>query len=158
DREFLLGNASMRAQPTAQQRPESFHGIHMHFTHAVAIFIARELASSMVDALMVVSPRPQADINAGSCTSSVRLIRHLHIEYNTPSSSPVRGGGVAMVSDLFFYQLGLIALVWLCCLLHWVWPSDRPTVPAPLVQPTPPRPKRHREPKPFAGLTTRPHC
>ena len=29
-----------------------------------------------------------------------------------------------MVSDLFFYQLGLIALVWLCCMLHWVWPSD----------------------------------
>ena len=34
-----------------------------------------------------------------------------------------------MVSDLFFYQLGLIALVWLCCLLHWVWPSDRPRLP-----------------------------
>jgi len=63
-----------------------------------------------------------------------------------------------MVSDLFFYQLGLIALVWLCCMLHWVWPSDRPTVPSPLAQPTSPRPKRHREPKPFAGLTTKPHC
>jgi hypothetical protein len=25
-----------------------------------------------------------------------------------------------MVSDLFFYQLGLIALVWLCFLLQWV--------------------------------------
>ena len=63
-----------------------------------------------------------------------------------------------MVSDLFFYQLGLIALVWLCGMLHWVWPSDCPTVPSPLAQPTPPRPKRHREPKPFAGLTTRPYC
>ena len=63
-----------------------------------------------------------------------------------------------MVSDLFFYQLGLIALVWLCCMLHWVWPSDRPTVPSPLAQPTPPRPKRRREPKPFAGLTTKPYC
>src|SRR5215470_13946016 len=65
----------MRAQPTAQQRPEAFHGIHMHFTHAVAIFIARELASSMVDTLMVVSPRPQAGINAVlvriyTCTSN----------------------------------------------------------------------------------------
>ena len=29
-----------------------------------------------------------------------------------------------MVSHLFFYQLTLIALVWLCVLLHWVWPSD----------------------------------
>ena len=44
-----------------------------------------------------------------------------------------------MVSELFFYQLALIALVWLCCMLHWVWPSDRPTVPSPLPQPTPPR-------------------
>ena len=29
-----------------------------------------------------------------------------------------------MVPDLFFYQLLLIALVWLCLMLHWVWPSD----------------------------------
>ena len=29
-----------------------------------------------------------------------------------------------MVSHLFFYQLTLIALVWLCVMLHWVWPSD----------------------------------
>jgi hypothetical protein len=63
-----------------------------------------------------------------------------------------------MVSELFFYQLALIALLWLCCMLHWVWPSDHPTVPAPRPQPTPPRRTRHREPTPFAGLTTRPHC
>jgi hypothetical protein len=29
-----------------------------------------------------------------------------------------------MVSHLFFSQLGLVALVWLCLMLHWVWPSD----------------------------------
>ena len=29
-----------------------------------------------------------------------------------------------MVSHLFFYQLTLIALVWLCIMLQWVWPSD----------------------------------
>ena len=29
-----------------------------------------------------------------------------------------------MVSDLFFSQLVLIALVWLCLMLYWVWPSD----------------------------------
>src|SRR5262249_19234071 len=63
EREFLLGNTPMRTQPTAQQGPEAFHGIHMHFTHAVPIVIAGELASPMVDALMVVSPRIQADIN-----------------------------------------------------------------------------------------------
>src|SRR5262249_29032223 len=36
-REFLLGNAPMRAQPTPQERPEPLHGIDMDFTQAVAI-------------------------------------------------------------------------------------------------------------------------
>src|SRR5712664_1762079 len=54
----------MRTKPTAQQRPKPFHGMHMHFTKPVAIIIAGELAPAMVDALMVVSPRTQAGINA----------------------------------------------------------------------------------------------
>jgi IS1 family transposase len=62
-----------------------------------------------------------------------------------------------MVSDLFFYQLVLIALLWLCLMLHWAWPSDAATCPT-TPEPTPPAPKRHREIKPFAGLTTKPHC
>src|SRR5215475_15110634 len=62
-----------------------------------------------------------------------------------------------MVSALFFYQLGLIALVWLCFLLQWAWPSDT-AVCLPPLEPTHPLPKRHREPKPFAGLTTKPPC
>src|SRR5215468_5036248 len=62
-----------------------------------------------------------------------------------------------MVSHLFYYQLALIALVWLCLMLHWAWPSDPATCPPPSA-PTPPKPKRHREPTPFAGLTTKPHC
>src|SRR5712691_8808060 len=63
-REFLLGNAPMRAQPTPQERPEPFHRIHMHFTQAVAIFISGILAPSMVDTLMIISPYTQAGINA----------------------------------------------------------------------------------------------
>jgi hypothetical protein len=62
-----------------------------------------------------------------------------------------------MVSHLFFYQLTLIALVWLCVMLQWVWPSDAaacPTIPEPL----PPLPKRRREPAPFAGFTHKPPC
>src|SRR6266568_7279397 len=54
----------MRTKPTAQQRPKPFHGMHMHCTKPVTIFIAGELAPSMVDALMVVSPSTQAGINA----------------------------------------------------------------------------------------------
>src|SRR5262245_55500698 len=63
----------------------------------------------------------------------------------------------AMVSHLFFYQLVLVALVWLCVMLHWAWPSDPATCPPPS-EPTPPKPNRHREPKPFVGLTHKPHC
>src|SRR5262249_46649786 len=62
-----------------------------------------------------------------------------------------------MVPDLFFYQLVLIALLWLCVMLQWAWPRDStacPTTPAP-----PPRPPtRQREPKPFAGFIQKPHC
>src|SRR5262245_14295410 len=63
-----------------------------------------------------------------------------------------------MVSHLFFYQLVLVALVWLCVMLQWAWPSaPAAACPTPL-EPTPPPPKRRREPKPFAGLTTKPPC
>ena len=62
-----------------------------------------------------------------------------------------------MVPALFFYQLVLIVLVWLCFMLPWTWPSDPATC---LITPTPtpPVPKRKRERKPFAGLTTKPPC
>jgi hypothetical protein len=40
-----------------------------------------------------------------------------------------------MVSPLFFYQLTLIALVWLCVMLQWVWPSDSAACPPPLAPP-----------------------
>jgi hypothetical protein len=62
-----------------------------------------------------------------------------------------------MVSHLFFYQLVLVALVWLCLMLHWAWPSD-PATCSPPPEPPPPVPKRPRERRPFAGLTTKPHC
>jgi hypothetical protein len=63
-----------------------------------------------------------------------------------------------MVSPLFFYQLVLVALVWLCVMLQWAWPSDPATVCPTPPEPPGPRPKRHHEPTPFAGLTTKPHC
>ncbi len=63
-----------------------------------------------------------------------------------------------MVSHLFYYQLALLALMWLFVMLHVSWPKPsaaRPTAPA-----TPIKPKRKRstEPKPFEGLTHKPHC
>ena len=63
-----------------------------------------------------------------------------------------------MVANLVFYQLALIALLWVFLLLSWVWPSEpaaaRPIPPTPV----PPPRKRSTAPKPFAGLTHTPHC
>src|SRR6266545_833712 len=63
-----------------------------------------------------------------------------------------------MVSHLVFYQLMLIALLWLFLMLSSVWPSApaaaRPIPPTPV---TPPR-TRSTAPKPFPGLIRQPHC
>jgi transposase-like protein len=60
-----------------------------------------------------------------------------------------------MVSHLFFYQLALFVLVWLFVMLHLAGSQPGVTIP-----PVPAKPKRKRstEPKPFAGLTQKPHC
>ena len=63
-----------------------------------------------------------------------------------------------MVLHLFFYQLTLLALVWLCVMLQWVWPRAPTAVCPTTPQPPPPRPKRHRALKPFQGFITKPHC
>src|SRR2546428_13889340 len=67
-------------------------------------------------------------------------------------------GGNAMVSPLFCYQLVLVGLLWLCCMLHYAWPSGHAADLQRLPQPLPPPRKPPRVPKPFPGLTHRPHC
>src|SRR2546425_3597411 len=63
-----------------------------------------------------------------------------------------------MMPDPLFSQLLLVGLVWLCLMLHVVWPSDRatagPTTPRPAKAP----PKRSSDLKPFPGLTRKPPC
>ena len=65
-----------------------------------------------------------------------------------------------MVSHLFYYQLALLALVWLFLMLHVTWPKRGVTLPPASVQPEPLPPKHTRayEPTPFEGLTHKPHC
>ena len=67
-------------------------------------------------------------------------------------------GGIAMVSPLFFYQLGLVALVCVFLMLCWLWPNDAASPHQPIVPTQPSRRKRSKEPKPFAGLPQRPQC
>jgi IS1 family transposase len=60
-----------------------------------------------------------------------------------------------MVSHLFYYQLALLAIIWLFVMLHVTWFEPGLTTPA---VPAKPKRKRSTEPKPFAGLTQKPHC
>src|SRR5215510_2955378 len=63
-----------------------------------------------------------------------------------------------MIPYLVFYQLGLIALVWVFLMLSGLWPSE-PAAACPM----PPKPlmrqyKRSTKPKFFPGLTRKPSC
>jgi IS1 family transposase len=63
-----------------------------------------------------------------------------------------------MVSDLFFYELALFGLLWLCLMLHHVWLSDGPAGDRKTPLPATPARKRPHDPQPFPGLTCKPHC
>ena len=60
-----------------------------------------------------------------------------------------------MVSHLFYYQLALLAILWLFVMVHL--PGSKPGLPTPPVPATPKR-KRSPEPKACEGLTHKPHC
>jgi IS1 family transposase len=63
-----------------------------------------------------------------------------------------------MIPHLFFYQLAILGLLWLCVMLHAAWPSRcavAPQKPAELIKSLR---QRSKEPKPFAGLTHKPPC
>jgi hypothetical protein len=65
-----------------------------------------------------------------------------------------------MIPQHVYYQLAILGLLWFCVMLHYLWPSRGAVSPQPPAESTPPQLKRQRskEPKPFAGLTQRPHC
>ncbi len=63
-----------------------------------------------------------------------------------------------MVSDLFFYELLLLGLLWLCVMLSYAGPSDRSAGDQRTSKPMPPPHKRSSDPQPFPGLTRKPHC
>ena len=65
-----------------------------------------------------------------------------------------------MVSHHFVSQLVLFALIWLFIMLHLMGStSAAPPVAAPaLPEPLKPKHQRSNEPKPFEGLTQKPHC
>ena len=65
-----------------------------------------------------------------------------------------------MIPHHVYYQLAIVGLLCLCIMLHYIWPSRDTVLPQLRTELVPLRFKRNRanEPKPFAGLTQRPHC
>ena len=63
-----------------------------------------------------------------------------------------------MVPTLFFYELGLVALVWVFLMLHCLWPYDSAAQCQPIPSLKSSRRKHSKELKPFVGLTHKPHC
>jgi IS1 family transposase len=63
-----------------------------------------------------------------------------------------------MIPHLFFYQLAVLGLLWLCVMLHAAWPSRCTTAQGTPAKPIMPRRHRSKEPQPFAGLTHKPSC
>src|SRR3954470_832453 len=62
-RQFVLRDAAVRAQPGAQQRPEALDGVDVHLADPIAIFIARILAVSVADRLVAVAPSWQPGVD-----------------------------------------------------------------------------------------------
>ena len=77
--------------------------------------------------------------------------------YNAPISLRF-GGGKTMVSPLVYYQLALLALIWLFVMLHLGWPRRSATPPPTPGTPIKPKREPSPEPKAFEGLTHKPHC
>jgi len=63
-----------------------------------------------------------------------------------------------MVPTLFFYQLGLVALVCIFLMLCCLRPNNAATSLQAILPIKPPRQKRSKSPQAFAGLTQRPPC
>ena len=63
-----------------------------------------------------------------------------------------------MIPYQFYYQLVVLGLLWLFVMLHYAWPSRCATAQGTPATPITPRRQRSKEPKPFAGLTRKPHC
>src|SRR4051812_13720303 len=64
ERQLVLRDAPVWAEPGAQQRPEPLDGVDVHLAEPVTIFVARILTPGMADCLMLIAPVLQAGIDA----------------------------------------------------------------------------------------------
>src|SRR5215203_2278026 len=64
ERQLVLRDAPMRAEPGAQQRPEPFHGVDVHLAEPVPVLVAGILTPGMADRLVLIAPGGQASVDA----------------------------------------------------------------------------------------------
>jgi hypothetical protein len=62
-RQFVLRDATVRAQPGAQQRPEAFDRIDMYLAEPVAVLVAGLFAAGVADSPVRIAPGGQARID-----------------------------------------------------------------------------------------------
>ena len=64
ERQLVLRDAPVRAQPGAQQRPETLDGVDVDLAKTVAVLVAGVFATPMADRLVPVAPSRQAGVDA----------------------------------------------------------------------------------------------
>src|SRR4051794_18618152 len=64
ERQLVLRDAPVRAEPGAQQGPETLDGVDVHLAEAVPVLVAGILAPGMADRLVLVAPVLQAGVDA----------------------------------------------------------------------------------------------
>src|SRR4051812_16774125 len=64
ERQLVLRDAPVWAEPGAQQRPEPFHGVDVHLAEAVPVLVAGILTPGMADRLVLIAPGGQAGVDA----------------------------------------------------------------------------------------------
>jgi hypothetical protein len=63
-----------------------------------------------------------------------------------------------MIPPLVYSLLVILVLLWLCIMLPHLWPRAPGRMPQRPADPITPKRTHASEPKPFAGLTHKPHC
>src|SRR4051812_722916 len=63
-RQLVLRDAPMRAEPGAQQRPETLDGVDVHLAEAIPVLVAGILTPGMADCLVLIAPVLQAGVDA----------------------------------------------------------------------------------------------
>jgi len=64
ERQLVLRDAAVRAQPGAQQRPRSFHGVEVDLAEPVPVLVVGVFAAGMADRFVPIAPGGQAGVDA----------------------------------------------------------------------------------------------